>query len=119
MKITNIKNFKKILESIEQNTEARDTFIGVLSPVVVDQIETTFNVFYGITNNVYTMELRDQKGLIIDRIAYNASGDMDDDREWWTSKSTTQENDLAFANYNQLAEWFNSTNQTKLPLLQL
>jgi hypothetical protein len=119
MRITNIKNFKKILEALEQNTEARDTFIGVLTPVVVDQIETTFNVFYSIVNNVYSLELRDKKGIIIDRIAYNASGDMDDDREWWTTKSTTLENPLAFPTYNKLAEWFNSQNELKLPLLQL
>lgn len=121
MKINSINEFKKYLAETYSAQDARDTFEGILTSNVLQQIESTFKTEYGVvTENdsyMYYVQLMDHTGLIVDRIVYRPTGESNK-FEWWTANSTATENDQSFETYNQLAEWFNTKHETKLPLIK-
>lgn len=120
MKINTINEFKKFLNENNNNEEARNIFMGVLGESLIQQIETTFQVSYGVVEENYYIQLNNEQGVNIDRIVYHPTGEMNSGtNEWWTANSTAQENSLNFQTYNQLATWFNEYNGQQLPLLNL
>jgi len=106
--ITTINEFKKFLNENNSNDEARNIFMGVLSESLIQQIESTFKVSYGIVEDNYYIQLSTKQGYDIDRITYHPTGEIQSNvNEWWTAKSSLLNPALSFETYNKLAEWFN------------
>lgn len=120
MKYTTINEFKKFLNENNSQAEARNIFMGVLTESIIQQIESAFKVVYGIVEENYYIQLGDKQGLIIDRIVYHPTAEIQSNmKEWWTANSTAQEESLSFETYNQLVEWFNTKSPQPLPILNL
>lgn len=122
MKILTITEYKKYLaESKYSADDARHVFAGVLGMSIIEQIESLYKLTFNAVEEkdlvLYSMEVKQPNGLIIDRIVYCPTGEYDK-YEWWTAASTIEEH-MHFPTWNAVVEWFNTKYHTKLPLLNL
>lgn len=119
MKITNINEFKKFLETYSAE-DTLNVFAGVLGEPIIQQIQqnyqTEFNAVTEQDKTMYAMTLKQSNGLIIDRIVYCPTGEWNK-FEWWSASSTSEES-LSFPTWNAVAEWCNKRHNINLPLLQ-